>query len=312
MASAPGQFDHLSAGRQYFQLDGQIALVTGASSGLGRHFAHLLAANGCIVGIAARRADRLDTLKTEIEAAGGRAVKIVMDVTDAASVETGVNTLHEAAGPCSILVNNAGILRDKTFAKMSIDDFKLVLGVHLMGSVNCTKAAWNIMREQSYGRVVMTTSSSGMYGNFGQSNYGAAKMALVGFMNTLVLEGKKYGIHVNTLAPTAGTRMLEDIIQDDQILDMMSVESVTAGLITLCDKDAPNRSILCAGGGGYAATHILETDGVYLPPEKQTPEEVRANIDSIEDAQDAKRFTAGFDQTNKFIEKAIAYAKANS
>ena len=218
----------------------------------------------------------------------------------------------EKWGRVDIVVNNAGILRDKSFAKMSMEDFKMVVDVHLMGSVNCTKAAWDIMREQNYGRVVMTTSSSGMYGNFGQANYGAAKMALVGFMNTLVLEGKKYGIHVNTLAPTAGTRMLEDIIPDQKVMDAMTVESVTAGLLTLCDRDAPNRTILCAGAGGYATTHIYETEGIYLPPEKQTPEDVRANIDAINNPDGEKRFTAGFEQTNKFVEKALAHFASKS
>jgi len=163
------------------------------------------------------------------------------------------------------------------------------------------------MREQNYGRVVMTTSSSGMYGNFGQANYGAAKMALVGLMNTLVLEGKKYGVNVNTLSPTAGTRMLEDIISDKRIFDAMSVESVTAGLLTLCDKDAPNRMILCAGAGGYAATHIYETDGIYLPPEQQTPEQVRENLDGINSSDEQQMLTAGFEQTNKFVTKAMAH-----
>ncbi|MFT5574198.1 MAG: NAD(P)-dependent dehydrogenase (short-subunit alcohol dehydrogenase family), partial [Cryomorphaceae bacterium] len=159
--------------------------------------------------------------------------------------------------------------------------------------------------------VVMTTSSSGMYGNFGQANYGAAKMALVGFMNTLVLEGKKYGINVNTLAPTAGTRMLEDIIPDQKVMDAMTVESVTAGLLTLCDRDAPNRSILCAGAGGYATTHIYETEGIYLPPEQQTPENVRANIDKINSTEGEKILTAGFEQTNKFVEKALKFFAEN-
>ena len=158
----------------------------------------------------------------------------------------------------------------------------------------------------------MTTSSSGMYGNFGQANYGAAKMALVGFMNTLVLEGKKYGVQVNTLSPTAGTRMLEDIIDDKQVMDLMSVEAVTAGLITLCDKDAPNRTILCAGAGGYATTHIYETEGIFLPADKQTAENVRANIEAINNAEGEKMLTAGFEQTNKFVEKAVTYIKSLS
>jgi len=186
----------------------------------------------------------------------------------------------------------------------------MVMDVHLMGSVNCTKAVWNIMREQNYGRIVMTTSSSGMYGNFGQSNYGAAKMALVGFMNTLVLEGKKNDVRVNTLSPTAGTRMLEDIIEDKQVMDIMSVESVTAALITLCDKESPNRTILCAGAGGYASTHIYETEGIFLPPTEQTPENVRASMETIHNTEGEKILTAGFEQTNKFVEKAVAYIKS--
>jgi NAD(P)-dependent dehydrogenase (short-subunit alcohol dehydrogenase family) len=153
----------------------------------------------------------------------------------------------------------------------------------------------------------MTTSSSGMYGNFGQTNYGAAKMALVGFMNTLVLEGKKNGIHTNCLSPTAGTRMLEDIVPDKKALELLSVESVTAGLLTLCDNEAPNRTILCAGAGGYATTHIYETEGVYLAPEQQTPENVRANMDNIHSTDGEKILTAGFEQTNKFIAKAMQH-----
>ena len=148
-----------------------------------------------------------------------------------------------------------------------------------------------------------------MYGNFGQTNYGAAKAAVVGLMNTLVIEGNKYGIKVNTLSPTAGTRMLEDIIEDKQVMDLMTVESVTAGLITLCDKESPNRLILCAGAGGYASTQIFETDGIYLSPEQQTPENVRANMEGVMNREDEKMITAGFEQTNKFVKKAIAHLK---
>ena len=226
-------------------------------------------------------------------------------LTDMAQVEAMVQQALDTWGRVDILVNNAGILRDKSFANVDMDDFKLVVDVHLMGTVNCTKAVWGIMREQNYGRVVMTTSSSGMYGNFGQTNYGAAKMAVVGFMNTLVLEGKKYGIHVNALSPTAGTRMLEDIVPDKKALELLSVESVTAGLLTLCDNDAPNRTILCAGAGGYAVTHIYETAGVYLPPEEQTPENVRQKFDDIQNSEGEQILTAGFEQTNKFIGMAM-------
>jgi len=243
----------------------------------------------------------------QINAAGGEAIANGANVANRDDVEQMVKHTLEQWGRVDILVNNAGILRDKSFAKMDLDDFQLVMDVHLMGSVNCTKAVWNTMREQEYGRVVMTTSSSGMYGNFGQTNYGTAKMALIGFMNTLVLEGNKQNIYVNALSPTAGTRMLEDIIPDKAVMDMMTVESVTAGLLTLCDKDAPNRTILCAGAGGYATTHIYETEGIYLPPSEQTPENVRANMAAIGDPEGEKIITAGYEQTEKFVAKAAKY-----
>jgi NAD(P)-dependent dehydrogenase (short-subunit alcohol dehydrogenase family) len=298
----------------------QVAIVTGSGNGLGRSHAMALAERGAKVVIndlgGARdgtggSSDAAKEVVAQIEAKGGQAIANGANVADFSQVEEMVAQTMEKWGRVDIVVNNAGILRDKSFAKMSMEDFKLVVDVHLMGSVNCTKAAWDIMREQNYGRVVMTTSSSGMYGNFGQANYGAAKMALVGFMNTLVLEGKKYGININTLAPTAGTRMLEDIIPDQKVMDAMTVESVTAGLLTLCDRDAPNRSILCAGAGGYATTHIYETEGIYLPPEQQTPENVRANLDKINSTDGEKILTAGFEQTNKFVEKALKFFAEN-
>jgi len=292
----------------------QVAIVTGAGNGLGRSHALELAKRGAKVVVndlgGARDgtgggSEAAQEVVSLIKASGGQAIANGANVADFEQAQQMVDQAIKEWGRVDVLINNAGILRDKSFAKMDMTDFQMVVDVHLMGSVNCSKAVWNIMRDQNYGRLVMTTSSSGMYGNFGQSNYGAAKMALVGFMNTLVLEGKKYGIHVNTLSPTAGTRMLEDIIEDKQVMELMSVESVTAGLITLCDKDAPNRTILCAGAGGYAATHIYET-----PTAKQTPENVRANMDAIHNTNGEKILTAGFEQTNKFVEKAIAYVKS--
>ncbi len=297
----------------------QVAIVTGAGNGLGRSHAIELAKRGAKVVVndlgGARDgtgggSEAAQEVVSLIKSNGGQAIANGANVADFEQTQQMVEQTMNEWGRVDVLVNNAGILRDKSFAKMDIADFQMVVDVHLMGSVNCSKAVWNIMREQNYGRLVMTTSSSGMYGNFGQSNYGAAKMALVGFMNTLVLEGKKYGIHVNTLSPTAGTRMLEDIIEDKQVMELMSVESVTAGLITLCDKDAPNRTILCAGAGGYATTHIYETEGIFLPAAEQTPENVRANMDAIHDTNGEKILTAGFEQTNKFVEKAIAYVKS--
>ena len=295
--------------------DGQVAIVTGAGNGLGRSHALALAARGAKVlindlggtvdGSGGSSAAALETMAM-IEAAGGEAIANGANVANKEEVDAMVAQAVEQWGRVDILVNNAGILRDKSFAKMSMDDFQLVVDVHLMGSANCSKAVWELMREQSYGRIVMTTSSSGMYGNFGQANYGAAKMAVVGLMNTLCIEGEKYNIKVNCLSPTAGTRMLEGLITSEQS-DIMTVESVTAALLTLCDNDAPNRSILCAGAGGFARTYIYETDGIYLPPEQQTPENVRANIDAIENPQGQEILVGGFQQTNKFVAKAAAY-----
>lgn len=295
--------------------DGQVAIVTGSGNGLGRSHALALAARGAKVlvndlggsvnGVGGSSDAALETVAM-IEAAGGEAIANGANVAVMNEVEAMIAQAMGKWGRVDILVNNAGILRDKSFAKMELADFQLVVEVHLMGSANCTKAVWDLMREQGYGRIVMTTSSSGMYGNFGQANYGAAKMAVVGLMNTLCIEGEKYDIKVNCLSPTAGTRMLEGLVTEEQS-DIMTVESVTAALLTLCDKDAPNRTILCAGAGGYARTHIYETDGIYLPPEQQTPENVRAQMDSIDNPEGQEILVGGFQQTNKFVGKALAY-----
>jgi NAD(P)-dependent dehydrogenase (short-subunit alcohol dehydrogenase family) len=297
--------------------DGQVAIVTGAGNGLGRSHALALASRGAKVvvndlggavdGSGSSSEAALEVVRT-IEAAGGEAVANGANVADLNQVEAMVAQTIEKWGRVDILVNNAGILRDKSFVKMTMEDFKLVVDVHLIGSANCTKAVWPLMREQGYGRIVMTTSSSGMYGNFGQSNYGAAKMAVVGLMNTLVLEGDKYDIKVNCLSPTAGTRMLDGLLTDE-ISAVLTVEAVTTGLLTLCDTDAPNRTILCAGAGGYARTHIYETDGIFLAPEDQTPENVRANMEAIENTDNQKMLVGGFQQTDKFVAKASAHFK---
>ena len=298
------------------RFDDQVVIVTGSGNGLGRSHALAFAERGAKVVVndlggardgTGSSSDAAQEVVELIRSKGGQAIANGANVTDFEQVQAMVADTLKEWGRVDVLVNNAGILRDKSFVKGGLDDFKLVVDVHLMGTVNCTKAVWDTMCEQNYGRVVVTTSSSGMYGNFGQTNYGSAKMAVLGLMNTLVLEGHKYGIHVNALAPTAGTRMLEDIIPDKKIMELMSVEAVTAGLLTLCDKDAPNRQILCAGAGGYAATHILETDGVFLPPEQQTPEDVRANMEKINNPDGAKMFTVGSEQTNKFVAKAMKH-----
>lgn len=242
----------------------------------------------------------------EIRKAGGEAISHRANVTKPDEVADMVSQAMDKWGRIDVLVNNAGILRDKSFAKMDLADFQAVMDVHLMGSVVCTKAVWEIMREQNYGRIAMTTSSSGLYGNFGQSNYGAAKMAVVGFMNTLHLEGQKYDIRVNCLAPTAATRMTEGLMPQ-AALDLLNPEAVSTGLVYLVSENGPSRTILCAGAGGYAVSKIFETDGIYLPPEEQTPENVAARFDAITDESGQRELQAGGEQSIKFLTKAAKH-----
>ena len=188
-------------------LNGRVAIVTGAGGGLGRAHALLLASRGVQL-IVNDLGDAADAVVAEIVAAGGKARAAKCSVADADAVQAMADGVLAEFGRIDILVNNAGILRDKSFSKMELADFRLVLDVHLMGSANCTRAVWNVMREQQYGRIVMTTSCSGLFGNFGQANYAAAKMGLVGLMQTLGIEGEKHDIRVNCLAPTGATRMM--------------------------------------------------------------------------------------------------------
>ena len=292
--------------------DNQVAIVTGAGAGLGRSHALALAARGAkvVVNDLAAAEGALSkwslAVVAEIENAGGEAMANGANVADMQQVQTMVVQAMEKWGRIDILVNNAGILRDKSFANMPIEDFKLVVDVHLMGSANCTKAVWGIMKQQNYGRIVMTTSSSGLYGNFGQANYGAAKMAVVGLMNTLCIEGQKNNIQINCLSPTARTAMTEELIEDKRVLELMTVESVTTGLLALVAQSAPNRTILGCGAGGYARAIIKETDGIYLSPEQQTPENLLASWDTLEDQSRAEELKAGWMQTNKYVAKAAA------
>ncbi|WP_448555269.1 SDR family oxidoreductase [Thalassotalea montiporae] len=296
------------------EFKGKVAIVTGAGNGLGKSHALALAKRGAKVVVndlggardgSGGSSAASEQVVQEIIAAGGEAMSHGANVADFAQVQDMVQQAMDKWGRVDILVNNAGILRDKSFAKMSLDDFKLVMDVHLMGSVNCTKAVWDIMREQNYGRIVMTTSSSGMYGNFGQTNYGAAKMAVLGLMNTLVLEGAKHNIRVNALAPTAGTRMTEDLMPEN-ILGMLAPEYVTPGLLTLCDDDAPNRTILSAGAGGYATATIYETDGIFLSPEEQSPEAIREQWQAVTAPDNQQALESGVKQSEKFLTKAMA------
>ena len=298
--------------------ENQVAIVTGAGNGLGRTHALALAKRGAKVVVndlggardgSGTSSDAAMEVVNLIKDFGGEAFAHGANVANFDEVQDMVNQAMEKWGRIDILINNAGILRDKSFTKMDLADFRLVMDVHLMGSVNCTKAVWEIMREQNYGRIVMTSSSSGMYGNFGQTNYGAAKMAVLGFMNTLVLEGGKYNIHVNALAPTAGTRMTEDILPP-AMMDVMTAESVTAGALVLCDGNAPTRTILCAGAGGYAVANMYETDGIFLPVDQQNPDIVRENWSEIADTKNHEALESGMKQTEKFVTKAMAALQA--
>ena len=296
------------------RFDDKVVIVTGSGNGLGRCHAHEFARRGARVVVndfgGARdgtggSSDAAERVVSEIEAEGGEAMANGANVADFTQVEAMVRGAVDKWGRVDVLVNNAGILRDKTFAKMELDDFRSVVDVHLYGSVNCTKAVWELMREQQYGRIVMTSSSSGIYGNFGQTNYGAAKMALVGFMNSLALEGQKYGIRVNSLAPIAATRMTEDLMTED-VLKLLQPESVTPAVIFMASDDAPTRQIIGAGAGVFAKVVIQETPGVFLHEGERDAEHVAAAWKKIADTDGQQELQAGGEQTMKFIAKAAS------
>jgi NAD(P)-dependent dehydrogenase (short-subunit alcohol dehydrogenase family) len=293
--------------------DGKVAIVTGAGQGLGRCHAIELAKRGARVVIndlggakdgTGGSSEAAESVVAEIEVLGGEAIANGANVAKFDEVQAMVQQAMDKWGRVDILVNNAGILRDKSFAKGTLEDFQLVLDVHLMGTVNCTKACWDVMREQEYGRIVVTTSSSGMYGNFGQSNYGSAKMGVLGLMNTLVQEGGKYNVRVNALAPTAGTRMTEGLIPDEAF-ELLAPETVTPAVLYLVSDEAPTKTILCAGAGCFATTKVIETNGTWLPPEEQTPEGIAANWEAITSAEGERQLQVGGEQTLKFADMAM-------
>jgi NAD(P)-dependent dehydrogenase (short-subunit alcohol dehydrogenase family) len=263
-------------------LEKRVAIVTGAGGGLGRSHALLLARGGARVVVNDMDLTAATRVADEIVASGGQALAVAASVTDESAVAAMVERTMSNWGRIDILINNAGILRDKTFAKMDLADFRLVLDVHLMGAVICTKAVWEIMRRQQYGRIVMTTSSSGLYGNFGQSNYGAAKMALVGLMQTLALEGEKYDIRVNCLAPTAATQMTHGVLSQEA-LACLDPQLVSPGLLALLGDSAPTRAILCAGAGHFARAYVTLTKGRYIGSGDQAADQVVEQWDQISD-----------------------------
>jgi NAD(P)-dependent dehydrogenase (short-subunit alcohol dehydrogenase family) len=286
------------------RMDGQVAIVTGAGRGLGRTHALALAERGAKVvindlagedGVSANA----EAVVAEIRAAGGDAIANGANVANFEQVQAMVQQTMDQWGRIDILVNNAGILRDKSFLKMSMEEFRLVIDVHLIGTANCTKAVWDIMRNQEFGRIILTSSSSGLYGNFGQTNYGAAKMAMVGMMNTLHLEGAKYNIRVNCLAPTAGTAMTDGLIPE-AVFKLLSPESVSPGIVFLASKDAPSRKVLATGGGSFAVFKGFETIGVSLLAGDLSAEGIAAAWETINDEKGMQELTGGFQQTEKF------------
>lgn len=289
--------------------DGQVAIITGSGQGLGRSHAIEFARRGAKVVVndlggatdgSGGSSDAAKAVVAEIVAAGGEAIANGANVAKYDQVEAMVQQAKDAWGRVDILVNNAGILRDKSFANGALKDFEMVLDVHLMGSINCTKAVWATMREQAYGRVIMTTSSSGLYGNFGQTNYGSAKMGVIGAMNNLSLEGAKYNIHVNALSPTASTRMTAGLMPEG-VYELLSPRAVTPAVLYLASGQAPTRTIIAAGAGCYSVVKIHETLGAYLPIDEQTPEGIAANWDAICDTNGETIPQVGSDQSLKFM-----------
>lgn len=285
------------------ELAGRVAIVTGAGGGLGRSHALLLARHGARVVVNDMQGDAAEAVAAEIVVGGGSALAAAASVTDEAAVAEMVDAATRAWGGVDILVNNAGILRDKSFAKMDLADFRLVVDVHLMGAAVCSKAVWDQMRERRFGRIVMTTSSSGLYGNFGQANYGAAKMALVGLMQTLAIEGEKYNVRVNCLAPTAATAMTEGVLAPDALAEL-APDAVSPGLLALVGDDAPTRAILCAGAGHFAAANITLTEGAFIGRGADAATRIAAEWERVTDRRGEIVPAYGFTQAERELANA--------
>ena len=294
------------------RFDDRVAIVTGAGNGLGRAHALELAKRGAKVVVndfgGARDGSggsqtAAEKVVEEITANGGVAMANAANVADHAQCIAMAEATLSRWGRIDILINNAGILRDKSFAKMPPEDWRAVIDVHLNGSANCTMAVWNAMKEGNYGRILLTTSTSGVYGNFGQSNYGAAKMGLVGLMNTLCIEGAKNNIRVNCISPTAATRMTEDILTPD-MLAALNPEFVTPAAAFLVSEDAPNRTVMFAGAGSYSVMEIRESKGMYLPAENRNADAIAASYAAISDMQSADTYTEGREHVTKILTNA--------
>ncbi len=288
-------------------LSQRVALVTGAGRGLGRTHALALARSGARVLVNDLDAASARHVCEEITQLGGEALDSTANVQDLSAVEAMVAVALRRWGQVDILVNNAGILRDRTFAQLDLADFRLVLDVHVMGSVNCTKILWPHMKQRGYGRIIFTTSSSGLYGNFGQSAYSAAKMALVGLMQTLALEGARHGIHVNCIAPSAATQMTHDLWSPED-LAALDPQRVSPAVVALASDAAPNRRVVLAGAGSVKAAHVTMTRGIYLADDQLSAEDILAQWERIEDRSGELVPATGSEQYRFEAEQARAAA----
>ena len=289
--------------------DGKVVIVTGAGGGLGRAHALEFAKRGAKVVIndlggtvdgTGGNSAAAEAVVKEITDAGGTAIANGASVSDDAGVAHLVKQTMDAFGRIDVLIANAGILRDKSFSKMELKDFDAVMQVHVMGTVKPAKAVWEIMKAQQYGRIVVTTSSTGLYGNFGQTNYGTAKLGLVGFMNTLKLEGAKDNIKVNAICPVAGTRMTENLMPPEMV-QALKPEYVTPAVIFLASQDAPTGVVISAAAGAFSSAQIVESTGVNLG-HSATADDVAANWSKISDFTGAKHFTMGGEHSAHFFE----------
>ena len=290
----------------------KVAIVTGAGGGLGRCHALQFAERGAKVIVndlggsvdgSGGSSEAADKVVEEIKAMGGDAISNGSSVTDKAGVKKLVDDAMAAYGRIDVLVNNAGVLRDKSFAKVTLDDFEFVVDVHMMGSVYCTKAVWPIMVEQKYGRIVMTSSSSGIFGNFGQSNYGSAKMGVVGLMNTLRIEGQKNNIKVNSLVPVAATRMTENLGMPDAVFDSLKPESVSPAVIFMSSEDAPDGVMISAGAGVFAMAEIVHSEGIALKGDDLNADMLAEKWSEASDMTNSRALRSGAEHTAHIFKK---------